>query len=163
MRHVTERRYLRAVGDDADRAFARASFFSAAASALRAAPRGSIVLHTCIMPPVCETPEYRAFVAGAADLADAGVLVLEADLFNDDAIARAPHGDEHVLVNAWDSHSYIGNGGAGDPTIDGFMVAGTGPGRRLRNSSYLQNPFFSTALLEPEAWIRLPATDAGGD
>lgn len=45
-----------------------------------------------------------------------------------------------IGVNAWDSKSWIGNGMARDPTIDGFMVAGHGPGKAWQNSSYLHNP-----------------------
>lgn len=45
-----------------------------------------------------------------------------------------------IGVNAWDSKSWVGNGMARDPTIDGFMVAGTGPGRAWQNSSFLHNP-----------------------
>ncbi len=59
------------------------------------------------------------------------------------------------LVNAWDPRSFIGNGGSHDPTIDGMMAAGYGPGAKLANSSYLHNPFFSTGLLAPERWVRI--------
>lgn len=45
-----------------------------------------------------------------------------------------------IGVNAWDSKSWVGNGMARDPTIDGFMVAGTGPCRAWQNSSFLHNP-----------------------
>ena len=47
-----------------------------------------------------------------------------------------------TLVNAWDSRSFIGNGGSRDPTVDGQMVAATGAGSALPNTSYLHNPFF---------------------
>lgn len=45
-----------------------------------------------------------------------------------------------IGLNAWDSLSYIGNGMANDPTIDGFLVAGKANGRFWRNTSYLHNP-----------------------
>ena len=58
-----------------------------------------------------------------------------------------------MLFNAWDSMSFIGNGGREDSTIDGYMVAGTGPGAFLPNSSYLHNPFFSTNVLLSSSWV----------
>lgn len=51
-----------------------------------------------------------------------------------------------ILVNAWDSRSFIGNGMAKDPTIDGFMVAGTASGRYWRNTSYLHQPLLHYTL-----------------
>ena len=57
-----------------------------------------------------------------------------------------------ILVNAWDSISYIGNGGIMDPTIDGFLVAGKGPGNAVPNSSYLHNVFLNPTLLKPSKW-----------
>lgn len=61
-----------------------------------------------------------------------------------------------VLVNAWDNQSFIGNGLLGDPTIDGMMVAGYGPGRAFPNSSYTHNPFLSTHLFNPTTWVLPP-------
>jgi len=58
-----------------------------------------------------------------------------------------------ILVNAWDSRSFIGNGGSKDKTIDGAMVSSTGPGKELPNSSFFHNPFFSTKLLNPHNWL----------
>lgn len=57
-----------------------------------------------------------------------------------------------ILVNAWDDVSFVGNGGARDPTIDGFLVAGGGPGAALVNCSYLHNAFFVPELLNPSRW-----------
>lgn len=51
--------------------------------------------------------------------------------------------NELVLCNAWDSSSFIGNGGSRDLTVDGMFVAGGGSGRRLINCSYLHNHFLS--------------------
>jgi hypothetical protein len=61
----------------------------------------------------------------------------------------------HVLVNAWDPRSFIGNGGLNDPTVDGMVVAGYGPGNKLPNSSYLHNVFLSPILLDQSHWINL--------
>jgi hypothetical protein len=52
------------------------------------------------------------------------------------------------VVNAWDSFSYIGNGGSMDPTIDGKLISGAGDGSNLINTSYLHNPFFTTNLIK---------------
>ena len=57
-----------------------------------------------------------------------------------------------VLTNAFDSNSFIGNGGMRDPTIDGFLVAGKGSGRMAPNSSYLHNPFFVPEIMDPSRW-----------
>lgn len=61
-----------------------------------------------------------------------------------------PDNSHHVLVNAWDSRSFIGNGLIHDPTIDGLLVSGAGG---ILNASYLHNPFFSTSLLNSNKWI----------
>lgn len=58
-----------------------------------------------------------------------------------------------LLVNAWDPMSFVGNGGLGDRTIDGFLVAGFGPGAKVPNSAYLHNPFLSTGLHDPANWV----------
>lgn len=57
-----------------------------------------------------------------------------------------------VLTNAFDSNSFIGNGGMLDDTIDGFLVAGNGSGESLPNSSYLHNPFFVPEIMDPSRW-----------
>ncbi len=54
-----------------------------------------------------------------------------------------------VLVNAWDSKSFIGNGLAQDSTIDGFMTSATGPGKSLPNTSFLHNLFFCDPKVFP--------------
>jgi hypothetical protein len=43
------------------------------------------------------------------------------------------------LVNAWDTFSWIGNGGSRDASIDGWYVAGWGYGSNFINNSYLLN------------------------
>ena len=58
-----------------------------------------------------------------------------------------------VLLNAWDSVSYVGNGGSRDATVDGFLVAGFGPNVALRNSSYLHNPIFNPGLGDSATWV----------
>jgi len=77
---------------------------------------------------------------------------------------RAPHRRQHsevpplqCLVNAWDSRSWIGNGGSKDHTIDGMMVSSTGDGSKLPNTSYLHNCFFVPTVLQESHWIRLVA------
>ena len=54
-----------------------------------------------------------------------------------------PRNGKYGIVNAWDSNSFIGNGGSKDPTIDGWFVAGYGPNKDLKNSSFLHNPIFN--------------------
>jgi len=62
-------------------------------------------------------------------------------------------GDLLVLVNAWDSSSFIGNGGSRDPTVDGFFVSGK-RNTDFKNASFLQNPWLSRQLLNPRHWKR---------
>ena len=42
-------------------------------------------------------------------------------------------------VNAWDSHSFIGNGGNLDNSIDGWFVGGTNINTEIENGSFLHN------------------------
>lgn len=42
-------------------------------------------------------------------------------------------------VNAWDTHSFIGNGGSFDNSIDGWFVSGTNINTKYNNASYLHN------------------------
>ena len=49
-----------------------------------------------------------------------------------------------VIVNAWDSSSFIGNGGSKDPTIDGFV--GAGLDGYIECAAYAQNIFFLPEL-----------------
>ena len=60
-----------------------------------------------------------------------------------------------VLLNAWDNMALIGNGGSQDPTIDGFMVAGTGPNKFFKNTSYLHNPMFNTHMANSDTWVQV--------
>ena len=62
-----------------------------------------------------------------------------------------------ALVNAWDSNSFIGNGGSRDNTIDGFTTAGIGPGLKLANNSFLHNPFFHNWFNDTKLWY--PSND----
>ncbi|KAK3251662.1 hypothetical protein CYMTET_19028 [Cymbomonas tetramitiformis] len=51
------------------------------------------------------------------------------------------------VVNAWDSNSFIGNGGRHDLTIDGYIVANAGERNdAFINDSYLHNHFFATDI-----------------
>lgn len=58
-----------------------------------------------------------------------------------------PRNGKYGIVNAWDSNSFIGNGGSKDPTIDGWFVAGYGSNKNLINSSILHNTLFNPDLL----------------
>ena len=59
-----------------------------------------------------------------------------------------------VVVNAWDTLSLIGNGGAKDYSVDGFMVANAGGfNNQFRNSSYLHNAVFNKHYFNPDSWI----------
>ena len=51
---------------------------------------------------------------------------------------KVNEGVDTSWVNAWDSNSFIGNGGESDPTIDGKFVAAVGDNKYL-NASYLHN------------------------
>jgi hypothetical protein len=54
-----------------------------------------------------------------------------------------PRNGKYGIVNAWDSNSFIGNGGSLDNSIDGWFVAGFGPNQKLKNSSFLHNTMFN--------------------
>merc|ERR1719174_2865298 len=61
--------------------------------------------------------------------------------------------DNTCLVNAWDSRSFIGNGGSEDKTIDGWMVTGVDNGKTSgNNTAFLHNVFFMPELMSPENW-----------
>ena len=73
---------------------------------------------------------------------------------------KAPHKRRHsklpplqCIINAWDSRSWIGNGGSKDSTIDGMLISGAGAATKLPNTSYLHNPFFTPTLLQSDHWI----------
>ena len=54
-----------------------------------------------------------------------------------------------VSINAF--HSFIGNGGTEDKTIDGWMVTGVCNGKSTgNNTSFLHNVFFMPELMAPE-------------
>lgn len=82
--------------------------------------------------------------------------VSEGDFFKRARARQSSLGEKLCVVNAWDSHSLIGNGGSRDGSIDGWFVSGTGPGSSFRNSSYLHNPQFS--VKQPQV---VPCIDIG--
>ena len=47
------------------------------------------------------------------------------------------------VVNAWDTFSWIGNGGSRDASVDGFYVAGWLAGKTFVNNSYLLNSMYT--------------------
>ena len=47
------------------------------------------------------------------------------------------------VVNAWDTFSWIGNGGSRDLSVDGFYVAGWLMGEKFVNNSYLLNSTYT--------------------
>ena len=47
------------------------------------------------------------------------------------------------VVNAWDTFSWIGNGGSRDNSIDGFYVSGLLTGKTFINNSYLLNRIYT--------------------
>jgi hypothetical protein len=58
------------------------------------------------------------------------------------------------VVNAWDTRSFIGNGGSHDPTLDGMIVSNYGKRNpQFRNTSYLHNSFFCPQLLDTASWV----------
>jgi hypothetical protein len=57
------------------------------------------------------------------------------------------------VVNAWDTHSFIGNGGTQDNSFDGWFVSGFGSGSVIPNTSVLHNPFINSEIFNPANWI----------
>ena len=51
------------------------------------------------------------------------------------------------VVNAWDTFSWIGNGGSRDMSVDGFYVAGWLAGKTFVNNSYLLNSMYTNNFL----------------
>jgi hypothetical protein len=59
-----------------------------------------------------------------------------------------------VVVNAWDTYSFIGNGGSKDFSVDGFMVANAGGyNDHFRNTAYLHNYVFNEHFMDSNRWI----------
>ncbi len=89
-------------------------------------------------------PRWRfqlcAFGGLGARTCDGVAVLRDVNLFSVDVA------EDVVLVNAWDTVSFIGNGGALDRTVDGMMVAGIMGGAELVNCSYLHNPFFGQTV-----------------
>ena len=57
-----------------------------------------------------------------------------------------------LLVNAWDSSSFIGNGLRNAQSIEGWLVAGYGYNKELINSSFLHNAWFQE-LYPRDRWV----------
>jgi hypothetical protein len=74
----------------------------------------------------------------------------------DDAnLFKKPGSAKHYLVvNAWDSNSFVGNGLDQDGSIDGWLVSGSGKACNFENDSYLHNAFLSPALMDVDNWRR---------
>jgi hypothetical protein len=82
--------------------------------------------------------------------------ILNGDLFDKENIIEDASTYNLVMVNAWDPVSFMGNGLNNDPTIDGMMVAGFGPGEDVKNTSYQQNAFLSpSTVINHEQWIKV--------
>jgi hypothetical protein len=56
------------------------------------------------------------------------------------------------VVNAYDSLSFVGNGGSSDPTVDGMLIAGSVSGGKWSNSSYTHNSFLMPVVLDKVSW-----------
>lgn len=52
-----------------------------------------------------------------------------------------------AVVNAWDTFSWIGNGGSRDKSVDGFYVAGWLTGKTFINNSYLLNSSYTNNFI----------------
>lgn len=60
----------------------------------------------------------------------------------------------NCIVNAWDSRSFIGNGGSQDLTLDGYIIANSGGfNTHFRNTGFFHNSFFCPNLLNPRKWV----------
>lgn len=86
---------------------------------------------------------------------DSTVYYALGNLFHPKPLHGGTASTDLMLVNAWDDRSFIGNGGAEDPTVDGFMVAAFRGGAALPNTSYLHNVFLagSTLLTDRTRWV----------
>lgn len=80
-------------------------------------------------------------------------------------VSRVPENFAYMVVNAWDNGSWIGNGGALDNTMDGWVVAGGSDhfhvsdltekplGANFLNLSYFHNLIFQPHLLDKSTWV----------
>jgi hypothetical protein len=118
---------------DPDRKYARGSFWRALAKAAECEPRGifrppeeiNVYVYDTVNRPTKPLPPNVVVHLGKT----------KGDLFS---VTFDP--DRPVtIVNAWDSNSFIGNGGKNDPTIDGLLVARES---KLSNDAFLHNAAF---------------------
>ena len=78
----------------------------------------------------------------------------EGNLLNDISANYRSSKELSLIVNAWDTRSFIGNGGSKDLTVDGFIVANAGGyNNQCINTSFLHNPFFCPNVIHPKKWI----------
>jgi len=79
---------------------------------------------------------------------------LHSEIIGDESSTANGKNSLILLVNAWDSNSFIGNGGSKDGSIDGWFVSGCGPGQNTSNTSFLMNPAFcSYKDYSEDKWI----------
>jgi hypothetical protein len=117
-------------------------------------------------PEWAKNPGILAYIAGSTLPINFLIDVEQPDLFlempeDEHARPRRPGvlWGKVCLVNAWDSNSMIGNGGSGDNTVDGWLVAGWGPNSganperkrgEWRNCSYLHDRVFNPGLYQKD-------------
>jgi hypothetical protein len=140
--------YPQQQGADAVVSTVKRTYYGAAAKTGKKAKAMNAVVHILNYGGfVLDASEFPKFKAGSG-------VVMQSKAPQHDLFAPLQAKATTILVNAWDSRSFVGNGLDDDNTIDGFMVAGIGPGGQMRNSSFLHNVFTSPALLERKAWVQ---------
>jgi hypothetical protein len=116
-----------------DRKYARESFWWALANVAKCPPHGqrhtpeeiNVYVYDTVNRPTKPLPPNVVVHLGKT----------KGDLFNVTFDPERPV----TIVNAWDSNSFIGNGGKNDPTIDGLLVARES---KLSNDAFLHNAAF---------------------
>lgn len=134
------------------------------AEALISYARTFRALDVQVFVPPSPGPFVRALVEALSRWGDEEETVetVEDDFFDVDGLTFSPEGVRDdtgcflILVNTqWDGTSFIGGGGAMDPTLNGSMVSAAWNNVHLRNGSFLLNSFVNPNILSPAAWKRL--------
>lgn len=170
---------LKAVQHEGDKEYAKKVFFAEILRVMKEERYSSkLWLRVCLRDDY-STPDTqklnklpRVMVENRSDIFHlplASVGGLSTDIFHNTKFGhktqfkvKAPHLRQHsqlpplqCLVNAWNSRSWIGNGGTKDNTLDGKLVSGAGDGSKLPNTSYLHNCFITPTILYPSYWTRM--------
>ena len=114
----------------------------------------NFIIKLCIFSPHEFKSEYLRKLENLANQYSQLIIGLSKDGNILENINNYDNKNITCIVNAWDTRSFIGNGGSQDLTVDGFIVANAGNyNNQCRNTSYLHNSFFCPNVLYAKKWI----------